>query len=451
MSHCVRLIAVGLVGMASASGAVAQDAPLPTLGETGQNLVYTPVTPCRIVDTRVAGGLLTPGFPRSFFVTGTAGFETQGGHAGGCGVPASATAAMINLVSVDAAGPGNLRAFPFGQSQPLASVINYAAITGLALANGVAVPTCDHSSAACTFDLTVQANGSATHLVADVLGFFLGTGSVITGVTAGTGLSGGGSSGNVTLNVNSDVTQLRVDPGCGVGSSIRTINEDGSVVCQADTNSGGTVTSVTAGSGLAGGTITGTGTISASFAGSGVANTISRSDHTHPPPAPTTQTKTIGAITCEAQGDIPSGDSAGCTGGSMVRTDGDAGFPCAVTGRTTRDTYVCALDLAPGSQIVSIVAHGFDSAPTGYFEAHVWRNAVNTFGPNQFSNFGGTWQSSGVAFAGGFTSFPVFNPATPHTVSGAFDYRIGLAVKQPGAAGSGTILAFGFAVTYITP
>ena len=49
----------------------------------------------------------------------------------------------------------------------------------------------------------------------------------------------------------------------------------------ADTNSGGTVTGVTAGSGLSGGTISTSGTIAVSFAGSGSANTASRSDHSH--------------------------------------------------------------------------------------------------------------------------------------------------------------------------
>jgi hypothetical protein len=56
--------------------------------------------------------------------------------------------------------------------------------------------------------------------------------------------------------------QVRVTGTCASGSSIRVINADGSVVCQADANSGGTVTSVGTGSGLTGGPITNTGTIS---------------------------------------------------------------------------------------------------------------------------------------------------------------------------------------------
>jgi len=55
--------------------------------------------------------------------------------------------------------------------------------------------------------------------------------------------------------------QLRVTGTCRTGSFITAINQDGSVVCQADLYNTGTVTSVSTGSGLAGGPITTTGTI----------------------------------------------------------------------------------------------------------------------------------------------------------------------------------------------
>lgn len=68
----------------------------------------------------------------------------------------------------------------------------------------------------------------------------------ITGVTAGTGLTGGGTTGTVTLSVSPTAVQTRVGGTCAIGSSIRVINQDGTVSCQTDTNSGGTVTGVTA-------------------------------------------------------------------------------------------------------------------------------------------------------------------------------------------------------------
>lgn len=73
----------------------------------------------------------------------------------------------------------------------------------------------------------------------------------ITGVAAGNGLSGGGSTGNVTLSADTNVVQQRVTGTCPSGSSIDAIGADGTVTCQ---NAGtGTITGVTAGTGLTGG------------------------------------------------------------------------------------------------------------------------------------------------------------------------------------------------------
>ena len=58
------------------------------------------------------------------------------------------------------------------------------------------------------------------------------------------------SSNISTLNSNK---QKRVSATCAAGSSIRTINEDGTVVCETDDDAGGDITRVTAGGGLEGG------------------------------------------------------------------------------------------------------------------------------------------------------------------------------------------------------
>jgi hypothetical protein len=78
-----------------------------------------------------------------------------------------------------------------------------------------------------------------------------GTGGDITGVTAGTGLTGGGASGDVSLSVDTNVIQARVSGACAAGSSIRTINANGTVVCE--TGATGDITGVAAGTGLMGG------------------------------------------------------------------------------------------------------------------------------------------------------------------------------------------------------
>jgi hypothetical protein len=169
------VLAVAVVaGAGPARGGEAARPSPSALGGGAADLVYTPVAPCRIIDTRVAGGVLMPGLARNFFVAGDDFFPLQGGTDGGCGVPSGpATAAIINFVAVQPAGPGNLRAWAFGGTVPNASVINYASVAGLNIANGVAVPLCDQALTACgPGDLTVRADASATHLVADVVGYF---------------------------------------------------------------------------------------------------------------------------------------------------------------------------------------------------------------------------------------------------------------------------------------
>ncbi|HET9317352.1 MAG TPA: hypothetical protein VFQ51_17305, partial [Vicinamibacteria bacterium] len=60
------------------------------------------------------------------------------------------------------------------------------------------------------------------------------SGGDITGVGSGTGLTGGGASGDVVLAVDPVVAQLRVLGTCPPGSSISTINQNGSVSCETD-------------------------------------------------------------------------------------------------------------------------------------------------------------------------------------------------------------------------
>ena len=145
------------------------------LGDPESDLLFVPVAPCRIIDTRLAGGLMAANQVRHFEVAGTANFEAQGGKAGGCGIPLGATtplaaAVVINVIAVGPQGAGHLRAWEFGQAAPNASIINYANVSGLNIANGVVVPISGVAST--DKDLTIDANISATFVVADITGYF---------------------------------------------------------------------------------------------------------------------------------------------------------------------------------------------------------------------------------------------------------------------------------------
>jgi len=102
-------------------------------------------------------------------------------------------------------------------------------------------------------------NGSAWACAADDAG----AGGDITAVNAGTGLSGGGDSGDVTLSADTTYLQRRVSASCTAGSSIRAIAADGTVTCETDDDSGGDITAVTAGTGLSGGGTSGAVTLNA--------------------------------------------------------------------------------------------------------------------------------------------------------------------------------------------
>jgi hypothetical protein len=96
---------------------------------------------------------------------------------------------------------------------------------------------------------------------ADTIGG-LSASSLVTGVTAGGGLLGGGSGGNVTVSLDPSAVQTPITGNCPAGSSIRVVNSNGTVVCEPDNDSGGDITGVTAsGPGLSGGASSGSANI----------------------------------------------------------------------------------------------------------------------------------------------------------------------------------------------
>lgn len=138
------------------------------LGALGNDLVYTPVAPCRIIDTRNTGaGAIAGNSSRSFVAINASNFTSQGGSATNCGtLGLNATAVAINLTTVTPAGAGYATAFPFGTTQPVASSINYTA--GAIVNNALIVQIPNPLS---SFDLTIY-TFAQSHYVADIVGYF---------------------------------------------------------------------------------------------------------------------------------------------------------------------------------------------------------------------------------------------------------------------------------------
>jgi hypothetical protein len=116
-----KLILSLVVLLTMATSAFAQ------IGSLSADLVYTPLTPCRIVDTRfAAAGKIATGETR-IFKSWAASFATQGGNGNDCGIPQSTNVAALalNLLVIIPSGEGFLKAYPGGAAVPNASTLNY--------------------------------------------------------------------------------------------------------------------------------------------------------------------------------------------------------------------------------------------------------------------------------------------------------------------------------------
>ncbi len=159
--------------------------------------VFTPVTPCRFVDGINAADRVTAAAhgttARYYKVRGSnsTDFVSQGAAASapnGCGIPDSATAAVVNLTVADPTADGDLRVDASHVTTPSStSLLNYTfgGSRGKNLANAVIVPLCDLGVSTCSSDVTpssptrdllvtFHAGGVSVgaYFLADVLGYF---------------------------------------------------------------------------------------------------------------------------------------------------------------------------------------------------------------------------------------------------------------------------------------
>jgi hypothetical protein len=148
-------------------------------GDLNNQLVFTPVAPCRVVDTRPGTtgsgsrtGILPANGTRDFDLAAGVGLLAQGGGPFPCpGLPTFkhfGWALNITVVSGFYTSAGGLKAWGFNSPEPNASVINWQAGQVGAITNGVILMGCF----ACADDITIRAFGDATHIIIDVMGYF---------------------------------------------------------------------------------------------------------------------------------------------------------------------------------------------------------------------------------------------------------------------------------------
>jgi virginiamycin B lyase len=120
-------------------------------------LLFVPVTPCRVVDTRNPdgpfGGPELDGNSRSFDIP-----------AGACSIPSNAAAYSLNVTVVPSGPLGYLTIWPTGQPQPIASTLN--SQNGITKADAAIVPAGTNGA--------ISVYGSAaTNVVLDIDGYFV--------------------------------------------------------------------------------------------------------------------------------------------------------------------------------------------------------------------------------------------------------------------------------------
>jgi hypothetical protein len=125
-------------------------------------LLFVPVTPCRVVDTRMPAGpfggpALSGGGSRNFSIS-----------SGSCGISADALAYSLNVTVVPHGTLGYLTVWPAGQARPVASTLN--SMDGRVKANAVIVPA--GSNGAISAYVT-----DAADIIIDVNGYFVPQGT----------------------------------------------------------------------------------------------------------------------------------------------------------------------------------------------------------------------------------------------------------------------------------
>jgi hypothetical protein len=162
----MKKLIVSVIGLlAFATSALAQ------IGSIDKDLVYTPVTPCRVLDTRPSqggSGPISAGGTGSYYAAGLASYASYGGSATNCGLSIGTNniaAVAVNFTVVTPASAGYITVYPYAGTQPTASTLNFTA--GAILANSAIVKVSQNGLTAMSIFST-----ATTDVIADVVGYY---------------------------------------------------------------------------------------------------------------------------------------------------------------------------------------------------------------------------------------------------------------------------------------
>ena len=165
------------------------------LASTTSDLVFFPIAPCRIVDTRMRNGAIKAGTTRMyyFYADATPSWDWSmlyGGFAGsavsvcpgtvmaGAGVsgllgPVPPSAALATVTVVNTSAAGNLTIWQGNGSPPNTSSLNWSA--GQVVGNTAVLPGSGRNGCcnAADFAITLNAPSGQTDVVVDILGYFM--------------------------------------------------------------------------------------------------------------------------------------------------------------------------------------------------------------------------------------------------------------------------------------
>jgi len=136
------------------------------IGDANADLVYTPITPCRIADTRKPSPNPLLANTARMFVGFSADFSTQGGTASNCGMPNGVAAIAMNVYAVNATTLGFIKVYAGNQAEPAVSTVNYQS-GFVAIATGAIVPV-----DAANNNQFIAKSPAQIDFIADVVGYF---------------------------------------------------------------------------------------------------------------------------------------------------------------------------------------------------------------------------------------------------------------------------------------